>query len=74
MEFKANLLLVQHLVSKHLQVEFNNEGCFVLTSSREEVAIIEEVNNLYYIKFFKVHVVESVVLAHSKLKEDKLTL
>ena len=46
-KMKANLLSVGHLVSKHLRVEFRDEGSFVSTPSREEVAIIHKVNGLY---------------------------
>ena len=46
-KMKANLLLVRHVVSKRLRVEFSNEQSFISTPSREEIAIIHEVNGLY---------------------------
>ena len=73
-KLKANLLSVSHLVSKHLRVEFNNEGNFVLAPNREEIAIIQEVKGLYQIKFSKVHGAESMTLAQSSSNDDKLGL
>ena len=73
-KLKANLLSVSHLVSKHLRVEFSNEGNFVLAPYREEIAIIQEVKGLYQIKFSKVHGAESVILAQSSSNNDKLGL
>ena len=70
----ANLLSVRQLVAKHLRVEFSDKGCYVLSPSRDEVAIIEEHEGLYHIKFSKVHSKESAALAHSNLKDDKLAL
>ena len=38
------------------------------------MAIIEEINRLYHIKFSKVHTSESVALTQSSSKDDKLRL
>ena len=65
---------MRHLVLKSLRVEFCHEGSFVLSPSREEVAIIHEVNGLYQIKFSKVHVAESAALVQSSANDDKLVL
>ncbi len=73
-KLKANLLSVRHLVAKHLRVEFSDTGSFVLSPNRDEVAIIEEIDGLYHIKFSKVHTSESVALAQSSSKDDKLGL
>jgi hypothetical protein len=54
-KLKANLLSVRHLVEKHLGVEFSDTENFVLSPSRDKVAIIKELNGLYYIEFLKVH-------------------
>ena len=61
-KLKANLLSVQYLVLKHLRVEFSDDGYFVLSPSREEVAIIHEVNGLYQIKFLKVFGAKSLIM------------
>lgn len=73
-KLKANLLSVRHLVMKHLRVEFSDQGCFVLSPSHEEVAIIHEVNGLYQIKFSKMHAAECATLVQSSSNEDKLAL
>ena len=73
-KLKAKLLLVTHLVLKCLHVEFSDEGSFVLLPSREEVAIIHEVNSLYQIKFSKVHVAELAALVQSSANDYKLAL
>lgn len=73
LKLKANLLSVWHLVSKHLSVEFSDKGCFVMSLSQEEIAIIEEINTLYHIKFAKVHL-KFVAFEQSNSNEDKLQL
>ena len=73
-KLKANLLSLQHLVLKHLGVEFSDERYVVLSPSREEVAIIHEVNGFYQMKFSKVHGAESAALVQSSSKGDNLGL
>ena len=73
-KLKANFLFLTHLVLKRLHVKFSDERSFVLLTSREEVAIIYEINDLYQIKFCTVHGAESVILVQSSSIEDKLAL
>lgn len=44
-KLKTNLLLVRHLVLKYLEVGFSDKGCFVLSLSKEEITIINDVNH-----------------------------
>ena len=73
-KLKAKFLSVRQLVLKRLRVEFKDEGSFVLSLSREEVAIIYEVNDLYQIKFSNVHGALSATLVQWSANDDKLAL
>lgn len=55
--FKSNLLSMNKLMLNSLKVQFNLKECFVKIGDGKIIAIAPHKDNLYEMKFMKVHII-----------------